>query len=297
MRSGRIFCAPLFLWYIFLMIIDTHVHVYPPEVIEDWERIASREDYFETLVRSRVHKWCTAGDVLNAMDADGVDESWITTFGFKDLGLCRLCNDYAIEMANASGGRLKAMAVVPPTARGAASEIERCAASGVIGIGEIFPDGQNFDVSDPDETWRFAAVCHETEMFVMIHTAEPVGRNYPGKGMASPSEAYAFARNHPELRIVMAHWGGGLFLYESTLEARVALKNVRYDTAASPFVYGREIFDLCALPWLRGKIMYGSDFPLLRYPRYKSQINESVLEENLKDFLMYRSAMIFLEAQ
>ena len=94
------------------MIIDTHVHVYPPEVIRDWERIASREDYFGTLVRSRVHKWGTARDVLETMDADGVDESWITTFGFKDLGLCRLCNDYALEAAHDSGGRLKAMAVV-----------------------------------------------------------------------------------------------------------------------------------------------------------------------------------------
>ena len=277
------------------MIIDTHVHVYPPEVIEDWERIASREDYFKTVVLGSVHKWSTARDVLEAMDADGVDESWITTFGFKDLELCRLCNDYAIEAANASGGRLKAMAVVPPTARGAASEIERCATGGAIGIGEIFPDGQDFDISDPDVTWRFAAVCHEAGMFVMLHTAEPVGRNYPGKGMTGPSEAYSFARNHPELRVVMAHWGGGLFLYESMPEARVALKNVRYDTAASPFVYGGEIFDVCGLPWMRGKIMYGSDFPLLRYPRYEGQINESALEQEAKDFLLYRAARSFLE--
>jgi len=277
------------------MIIDTHAHVYPPEVSRDWERIASREDYFETLVRGCLHKWGTAGDLLEAMDADGVDECWITTFGFKDLDLCRLCNDYALEMARDSGGRLRAMAVVPPAARGAASEIERCASLGAIGIGEIFPDGQDFDISDPDETWRFAAACHEAGMFVMLHTAEPVGRNYPGKGATGPSEAYAFARNHPELRIVMAHWGGGLFLYESAREARVALKNVRYDTAASPFVYGREIFDLCAMPWLQGKIMYGSDFPLLRYPGFSRQIDESAIGPETKDFLLYRAARIFLQ--
>ena len=279
------------------MIIYTHAHIYPPEVMQDWERIASREDYFETLARGRVHKWGTAHDVLEAMEADGVDESWITTFGFKDLGLCRLCNDYAIDAARASGGRLKAMAVVPPTAKGAASEIERCASLGVVGIGEIFPGGQDFDISDPEETWRFAAACHEAGMFAMLHIAEPVGGNYPGKGTIGPSEAYSFARNHPELRVIMAHWGGGLFLYESMREARVALRNVRYDTAASPFVYGWEIFDVCALPWLKGKIMYGSDFPLLRYPGFSRRINESVMGSEAKDFLLYQAAQLFLQNQ
>ena len=279
------------------MIIDTHVHVYPPEVIRDWERIASRENYFASLAGGRAHKWGTADCVLEAMDADNVDESWITTFGFKDLGLCRACNDYAVEAARSSGGRLKAMAVVPPTARGALSEIERCASLGAIGIGEIFPDGQDFDIGDPDVTWRFAGACHEAGMFVMLHTAAPVGRDYPGRGTAGPGEAYAFARNHPELRIVMAHWGGGLFLYESMREARVALKNVRYDTAASPFLYGGEIFGLCSLPWLRGKIMYGSDFPILRYSRFNQQINEAITEREAKDFLLYQTARSFLEEE
>ena len=279
------------------MIIDTHVHVYPPEMISDWESIAAREDYFGALVRGRAHKWGTARDVLDAMDEDGVGESWITGFGFKDLGLCRLCNDYTTLAAKNSGGRLKALAVVPPLARGAAAEIERCASLGAIGVGEIFPDGQNFDISDADETWRFAAACHEAGLFVMIHAAEQIGRNYPGRGNAGPKEAYLFARNHPELRIVMAHWGGGLFLYESSLEAKVALRNVRYDTAATPFIYGHEIFDVCGLDWLRGKIMYGSDFPLLRYPRFRRLIDESAIEPDAKDFLLYRSARNFLQGE
>ena len=42
------------------------------------------------------------------------------------------------------------------------------------GVGELFPQGQDFDIADARETWRLAAACHETGMFLLIHTAEPV---------------------------------------------------------------------------------------------------------------------------
>ncbi|MDR1965674.1 MAG: amidohydrolase family protein [Synergistaceae bacterium] len=279
------------------MIIDAHVHVYPPEIISGAEGIAQRESYFSSLVSAKAHRWAGAEDVLSAMDSDGVDESWIFGFGFKDLGLCRVCNDYALDAAARSGGRLKPLAVVPPLARGAAAEIARCAHRGAIGVGEIFPDGQDFDITDTDETWRFAAACHENGMFVLLHTAEPVGREYPGKGRAGPREAYAFARNHPELRIVMAHWGGGLFMYESLPDARLALRNVRYDTAAAPFVYDSKIFSLCGAPWVRDKILYGSDFPLLRYPRYKEMMDASGLAPEAADRIGSANALRFLDGR
>ncbi|MDR0653668.1 MAG: amidohydrolase family protein [Synergistaceae bacterium] len=276
------------------MIIDVHVHVYPPEIVSDWEKISAAESYFAALTRGRVHRWGGAPDVLSAMEEDGVSESWITGFGFKDLGLCKLCNDYVLETARASGGKLKAMAVVPPLARGASAEIERCASLGAIGVGEIFPDGQDFDITDIEETWRFTAACHESGMFVSLHTAEPVGRDYPGKGRAGPREAYIFARNHPELKIIMAHWGGGMFMYESIPETKNALRNVRYDTAASPFVYGSEIFGLCSVPWIGEKILYGSDFPLLRFPRFKSMIESQGMTEETFRRITSLNAVQFL---
>jgi predicted TIM-barrel fold metal-dependent hydrolase len=278
------------------MIVDTHVHVYPQEIITDWEKIARKESYFSDLAHGRAHKWATADDVLSAMDEDGVDESWIFGFGFKDLGLCKLCNDYTIDAAGKSGGRLKPLAVVPPLAPGASAEIERCAALGAIGIGEIFPDGQDFRADDIDETWRFAAACHENGVFALLHVAEPVGREYPGKGKTGPREAYAFARNHPELRIVMAHWGGGLFMYEAMPDSRFVLRNVRYDTAASPFVYGNEIFDLCSSPWASEKIFYGSDFPLLRYPKYRAMMDSSHIATEAAENITSRNAREFLES-
>jgi predicted TIM-barrel fold metal-dependent hydrolase len=104
-----------------------------------------------------------------------------------------------------------------------------------------------------------------------------------------------FARNHPELRIVMAHWGGGLFMYEAMPDSRFFLQNVRYDTAASPFVYGSEIFDLCSAPWVCEKIFYGSDFPLLRYPKYKAMMDSAHIGVDISENIISRNARKFLE--
>jgi predicted TIM-barrel fold metal-dependent hydrolase len=186
---------------------------------------------------------------------------------------------------------LKPLCVVPPLSRGACNEIERCAALGAIGVGEIFPDGQRWNIDDARETWRIAATCHENGLFIMIHAAEPVGKQYPGKGRKGPREAYTFALNHPELKIVMAHWGGGLFMYERIRDVRVTLGNVWYDTAATPFLYDPSIFECVKLPGLTEKILYGSDYPILRLPRFKKMMEEAGLSDSESESLMSGNSM------
>ena len=90
----------------------------------------------------------------------------------RDLALCKLCNDYVIRAVKEHPTVLREWRWCP-LAKGAVKEIERCREEGLIGVGEIFPQGQDFDITDPRETWRLAAACYEMNMFVMIHTAEP----------------------------------------------------------------------------------------------------------------------------
>ena len=224
------------------------------------------------------------------MDADGVGESWIFGFAFRDIGLCRLCNDYVIDAASRSGGRLKPLAVVPPLAAGAEAEIQRCAELGVIGVGELFPDGQSFNVDDIRETWRLAGVCHENGLFLLLHASEPVGHQYPGKGSVGPKELYRMASNHPELSIVLAHMGGGLFLYEQMPEVRDILANVWYDTAAIPFLYAPQILDAAAVSGAAHKLLYGSDYPLLRCPRYNRMFEASGITLETRELILSGNA-------
>lgn len=278
-------------------MIDCHVHVYPPEIIANAAAIAEKEPYFALLTAGKVHKWATAEDVLAAMDRDGVDVSWIFGFAFRDPGLCALCNDYVIDAVGKYPTRLKGLAVVPPCAQETGKEILRCREKGLVGVGELFPGGQNFDISDVRQTWRLAGTVAEAGMFLLIHSAEPVGHDYPGKGNTGPKEAAEFCIHHPEVDVVFAHFGGGLWMYELMPEMKLVLSNAYYDSAAWPWLYEPAVLKAMESAGVLHKLFYGSDFPILAYPKYENLVAasavggaevEKFLHGNAHDFLAER---------
>ena len=64
---------------------------------------------------------------------------------------------------------------------------------------------------------------------VVIHSSEPVGHSYPGKGNTPPDKLLAFINNFPNNKIICAHWGGGLPFYDLMPEVNENLKNVYVD--------------------------------------------------------------------
>lgn len=276
------------------MIIDAHAHIYPPEVIRNASEIGKRERYFARLTESSVHKWSTAEDIVLKMDEHGVAMSWIFGFAFSDLGLCTLCNDYIIETMKRYPGRFIGLAVVPPLSRGAEAEILRCRKSGLSGVGELFPQGQNFDITDARQTWRLAGLLHELKMFLVVHSAEPVGHEYPGKGTIGPREAAEFCSNHPEVRVVFAHFGGGLWMYELMPEMKLTLSNAYYDSAAWPWLYGPDLLPSMVSAGVSDKILYGSDFPILAYPRYAKLLENAAISPQVRERFLFRNALAFL---
>ncbi len=277
------------------MVIDCHVHVYPPEIIQNWEKIAEREDHFRTLVTNNVHKWATAEDVIEQMEKDNIDQSWIFGFAFDDIGLCRECNNYVMESVKKHPHKLKGMGVVNPIARGVEDEVGRCAEAGFIGIGELFPQGQGFNLTDMRQTWKIAGLVDELEMFLMFHAAEPVGHEYGGKGNVGPKEAATFSTNHPEVKVIFAHWGGGLWLYELMPEMKMYLQNTYYDTAATPWLYTSGMFDSMFSAGIGKKILYGSDFPILTCKRYVKILEQSGLTGLQKEMVLGKNAIKFLQ--
>ncbi len=276
------------------MIVDCHVHVYPPEIVADAEKIGRSEEHFALLAGGKVHRWASVEDVIERMDRDGVDISWVFGFSFKDQGLCALCNDYVMEGVRKYPGRLKGLGVVSPSARGADAEIQRCKEGGLVGIGELFPQGQNFDITDIRQTWRIAGAADELDMFLLIHAAEPVGHDYAGKGDVGPREAAEFCINHPEAKVIFAHFGGGLWLYELMPEMKLYLSNARYDCAAWPWLYGPELISAVAAAGAEDKVMYGSDFPILSLPRYEKLLDASGISAGFRSKFLSGNAMAFL---
>ena len=261
------------------MTVDTHVHIYPPELVRDQELISRTEPHFDLLTHNSVHKWGTAEELIAAMDRTGVEQSWVFGFAFRDPSLCRLCNDYVIDAVRRWPDRLKGFAVVNPARRGFAAEMERCRAAGLTGVGELFPQGQGFALDDARATWRLAAACDDLGMPLCVHTAEPVGHEYAGKGDVGPKEAAAFCVNHPQTTVIFAHFGGGLWLYETMPEMRLYLYNARYDTAAWPYLYDASVMAAAKAAGVLPKMLYGTDWPILDRTRYEKRLAACGLNE------------------
>ncbi len=276
------------------MKIDFHVHVTPPDIIKDWKKIAEKELYFKLLSESPVNKFATVEDVVVELDNSKVDKAVIFGFAFRDMGLCRYVNDYVADAIKRYSNKLIGYMVLDPTSDKMEKEIDRCMYLGLKGVGELFPYGQEFDITDTKQMSSLCNYCIERDLPVMIHTNEAVGHYYSGKTNTTAVEASIFAQNYPDLKIILAHWGGGLLFYELMPEIRRQNKNVYYDTAASPFLYDKKIYKVAKEIGILDKVLFGSDYPLIPMKRYLKEIAISGLNdmeqalvcgENAKDLL------------
>ena len=259
------------------MKIDLHVHITPPDIAANWEKYAKKEPYFTLLSRSKVNKFAAGEDVITMLDQNGFDKAVVFGFAFCDIGLCRYVNDYVIETIKKYPQKLTGFAVVPAGGRETANEIERCFDAGLKGIGELYPAGQGIDLEDTEQTKTITAACKERDIPLLLHTNEPVGHYYPGKTSVTLRQVETFVTNNQHLKIILAHWGGGIFLYETMREIREKFCNVYYDTAATPFLYDERIYRTASALGLCGKILFGSDFPILQPSRYMDALEKSGL--------------------
>ena len=245
------------------MIIDIHTHITAPEIIARREAYCQRDAWFAALYENPRARLATAEALVGALDEAGVDHAVTFGFAWADMGLCQAANDYTIEAVRRHEGRLIGFAVVNPReAREAVRELERCVAAGLRGVGELMPDGQGFSLDDVSLLAPLAESSAAHHLPILVHSSEPLGDRYPGKGTVGPQAIWRFAQAFPDLTLICAHWGGGLPFYELIPEVREALTHVCYDTAASPFVYDDRVLPLLA-QLVPHKICFGSDFPLI----------------------------------
>ena len=276
------------------MKIDIHVHITPPDIIAAPEKLFDTEPYFALLSSSPKNKFATGEDVVAMMDTCGIDLSVVFGFGFRDQGLCRYVNDYAADVARRHPGRLLGYMALSPNAEGLEREMDRAMGLGLSGVGELFPDGQRFALEDEAETRLLGGLLAERNLPVMIHSNEPVGHYYPGKTTTTPVKLNAFVEHHSDVKVVFAHWGGGLFFYELMPELRKAYQNVYYDTAASKFLYTPRIYEVCKTAGVLDKVLLGSDFPLLPSACNLDELEQTDLTQGERDMICGENARAFL---
>ena len=255
------------------MRIDAHIHYTPPSLAADLAQFAEQEPYWGLLLDpkqagSGLQGWATAERMLADMDQAGLDKVIVMgNYRQKPEG-CRAVNDQTIELVRRWPERVIGFAVLQPVPiQVALDELQRCLDYGLRGVGELGPYGQGYDMNNPDFL-EVVEACIRADIPLNLHVSEEVGHFYIGKSTTPLRHYYTLACRYPELKLILAHWGGGLFFYEIMPEVRRTLKNVYYDTAGSPLLYPTEAIFRVALQCLdHRKILYGSDYPLCVFPK------------------------------
>ena len=262
------------------MIIDAHTHIFPPDFVRDRAGLAARDPWFARTYGDERAGMATAEELIASLDAAGIAAAVVCGWPWRDLAPCRAQNDYLLDSASRWPGRILPLAIVPPVAGAAAlTEAARALDLGAVGIGEINADAQGFDFADPGPLAALAGLLTTRDRPLLLHASEPVGHGYPGKGAATPARLLPFIGANPALRIVAAHWGGGLPFYELMPEIAAATRNVWYDSAASTYLYDFAIFRHVAAIVGPARILWGTDYPLLRHGPFLRRTRAVGLDE------------------
>ena len=251
-----------------IAVVDAHVHVFPLEMCAGRSTHIERDRWFSSLYGNPKAMLATAEDLVASMDGAGIARSIACGFPWADSGLCREHNAYLADAAHRFPDRLSWLGIVNPRADTAERDARWCFENGASGLGEINADAQGIDLRDSQAFRAIAGVCIEADHPLLLHASEHVGHAYPGKGTATPEKLLALLSSFLDLRVVAAHWGGGLPFYELMPEVAALTGRLSYDSGASTYLYGFQVFRTVLDIVGRDRVLFGSDYPVLKQGRF-----------------------------
>lgn len=274
-------------------IIDFHTHIFPPDVVK------SRDHYMDDpgfrLLYSN-EKALVAGysALADYIEKNSISGAVVMTFPWQDEKNCLEHNEYMSSIAGYTG--IYPFGMIPRKGGKKVSDyVKDIKSSGLYGIGELafYQEGM------ADANVRFLREvlesCSEYSMPLCLHLNEPVGHSYPGKYEPSLGVIYTLLKKVSDAVVILSHWGGGILFYELMPEVKDSLKNVFYDTAATPFLYRKEIYSIALATAGADKIIFGSDYPLLGVDRYRKYIEEEIPSANDRKKILAGNAGMILK--
>lgn len=217
------------------------------------------------------------------MDAAGVEKTVTLGWYWENESTCRWHNEHIAEWQNAHPDRCIGFAAIHPgkSPSNVVRQLEDARELGLRGVGELHPVLQNFDARSPG--WlALADWCVTHDWPVNMHATEAAGHSHPGNVPTPLNDFIRMAEGHPKLKLILAHWGGGLPFYEHNPRVRKALGNVYYDTAASPLLYRPSVFRSVINIVGHEKVLFGSDYPLRLYPKNQKEPDFSSYIESIR---------------
>jgi predicted TIM-barrel fold metal-dependent hydrolase len=280
------------------MIIDCHTHIFPDEIKKNREAFCRKDRGFSSVYKNPKAKIIGAEELIASMDEAGIEKSVICGFPWNEKALCALHNQYLMDSALRYPSRLIVfLLLLFSDPEWSAMELDRGIKNGAKGVGEIALYDREMTDQDIESMGPVFEEMEKRNIPILLHTNEHLGHSYPGKGRTPLEVFYRFALAFPSLKILLAHWGGGLPFYELMPEVSRAMGNVYYDTAASPFLYSKKIYGIAKEIVGVEKIIFGSDFPLVRPERYFQELKESGLSDVDREKILGLNFLRFLQSE
>jgi predicted TIM-barrel fold metal-dependent hydrolase len=291
-----------------MKVIDAHVHLYPPAISRDpsaWAAAAD-ETHWATLATRRrasgapVQTFPGVDELLREMDEADVERAVLLGWYWLKPESAAQQNRFYADCVRAHPQRFSAFATIHPAAgkNAVRAEMMRARDEGLVGLGELSPHSQGYSIDDAvfRDALELAAEFHWP---VNLHVTCPDARAYPGHVPTPLGDFVRLAREFPATTFILAHWGGLLPLRPEFADGVKTLRNVFYDTAASPLLYDATVWSRFISVLGADCVLFGSDFPLNVYPRvdrepamirllheaHAAQVSAGVLRDNAAKLL------------
>jgi hypothetical protein len=267
-------------------VLDFHTHVFSPYARDHRDQLAKADPIFSLIYADKEARMIGVEKLLEAMDQNDVEASVVCGFPWQGAEPCRRENAYLLESAHRYPDRIIPFISLPQEEGAALAELEKGAQAGAQGIGEWAPGTYGASLWPIDTMGPLFAAIKEKDLPLLIHCNEPLGHPHPGKGKVGITEMETLVEALQGMAVILAHWGGGFFFYELMPEITAICQGVYYDTAASPFLYNKRIYQIAISIIGPQRILFGSDYPLIPPARYKQEMEEAGLApDDLKAIL------------
>ncbi|MDA3899913.1 MAG: amidohydrolase family protein [Spirochaetes bacterium] len=262
------------------MIIDAHCHLFPKAVAHDRDSFLD-DSSFKLLYQNPKTVIADIIILKDYLENAKTDKAIVYGFSWNSSKRCLLHNEYLLQNKTAS---IIPFASIPSTPCANIKNIIReIAINGFDGVGELSFYTETFT----DNLWKYIetvfSTCEQENLILTMHLNDPVGHDYHGKYNTPFSRLYQLISKHPKLRIILSHFGGGILFYEMMPEVKEAFRNVWYDSAAQPYLYMPQIYKNTLSIIGTEKLLFGTDYPLLKEKSYLTAIREQ-FKDNIAIF-------------
>lgn len=274
------------------MIIDAHVYCLSPRLRDQRVNLGPENAAIAKAIHhhkdgERVLPLSAPESILESMKDSGIDQSILVSFPFATHDLCVENNDFLFETLKKYPGRFYAICSVQPKDPRSIDEAKRCLKAGAVGI-KINGGWQGFEL-ESSSIQSLLRLLEAENKFLLTHIDQAFR-----KSPTSAAHLFQIASENPKTKIMAAHMGGLLGIYNSFEATAKNLKNIWFDTAVSETL---EMVDYYVRAGLSDKIIFGSDYPFnhchsqklvkerIQQLHFDKSVEENIFSKNLSQLM------------